>query len=100
MLTVTERATKELGEILAAHTTEPTRVLRLKRGTEGLSLGLDCEQEGDEIVKREGITILVVGSELSSALDGATIDCINTPEGSRLTISRGEESLSEESQEE
>ena len=100
MITVTERAAQELGAILTANATDPEQALRLNAGINGLSLGLDWEQEGDEVVESEGTAILLMTSELSLALASAIIDCIDTPEGSRLTINREAEPSPEESGEE
>ena len=100
MVTVTERAAQEMGAILAANATDPKQALRLYPAVGGLSLGLDWQQEEDEVVESEGIAVLLIPPELSLALAGATIDCVDTPEGSRLTIYKGEEPSQEESQEE
>jgi Fe-S cluster assembly iron-binding protein IscA len=88
MLTVTERAAQELKGILEAHAVEPEQVLRLVRETQGFSLRLDKEGAGDEVVESEGATILLIDEQLSPIVDGAVVDCIDTPEGPRLTITK------------
>ena len=98
MVTVTERAAQELGEILSANATDPKQVLRLAGTGGGLTLGLDFEQEEDEVVHHEGNAVLVMEPEIATALDRTTIDCTDTPEGTRLTINREEEPSQEESQ--
>ena len=90
MISVTERAVQELGAMLVANATEEEQVLRLAGENEGFTLGLDCEREGDEVVRGEAGTILVIDSLLAQALDGSTIDTTDTPQGTRLTISREE----------
>jgi len=88
MLTVTERAAQELKGILEAHAVEPEQVLRLVRETQGFSLRLDKEGAGDEVVESEGATILLIDEQLGPIVDGAVVDCIDTPEGPRLTITK------------
>jgi len=88
MLTVTERAAQELKGILQAHAVEPEQVLRLVREAQGFSLRLDKESAGDEVVESEGATILLIDEQLSPIVDGAVVDCIDTPEGPRLTITK------------
>lgn len=88
MLTVTERAAQELKGILQAHAVEPEQVLRLVREAQGFSLRLDKEGAGDEVVESEGATILLIDEQLSPLVDGAVVDCIDTPEGPRLTITK------------
>jgi Fe-S cluster assembly iron-binding protein IscA len=88
MVTVTERAAQELKEILEAQAVEPEQVLRLVREAQGFSLRLDKESAGDEVVESEGATILLVDEQLSPIVDGAVVDCIDTPEGPRLTITK------------
>lgn len=88
MVTVTERAAQELKEILEAQAVEPEQVLRLVREAQGFSLHLDKESAGDEVVESEGATILLIDEQLSPIVDGAVVDCIDTPEGPRLTITK------------
>ncbi len=97
MVAVTERAAQELREILTTHATDPEQLLRLTPGADGLSLMLDTEREEDEVVESEGTTILLVGPELSPTLAGTTIDCVDTTEGPRLTISQEEPTEEEQS---
>jgi Fe-S cluster assembly iron-binding protein IscA len=89
MLTVTERAAQELKGILQANAVEPEQVLRLVREAGGFSLQLDKESAGDEVVESEGTKLLLIDEQLSPITDGAVVDCIDTPEGPRLTITKG-----------
>ena len=88
MLTVTERAAQELKGILQANAVEPEQVLRLVREAEGFSLQLDNESASDEVVESEGTKILLIDEQLGPIVDGAVVDCIDTPEGPRLTITK------------
>jgi Fe-S cluster assembly iron-binding protein IscA len=90
MLSVSERAAGLLRESLEASNTEETQVLRLVRMAEGLGLAVDEEREGDQVVEHEDKKVLVIEPAISQALDGATIDAVQTPEGERLTIQRPE----------
>ena len=49
----------------------------------------DDEQEGDQVVEHEGSKILLVRAELTTQLEGVTIDCQDTPEGPQLVLSKG-----------
>ena len=91
MLTVTESAKQDMKEILLANTNDSKIGLRLSmkpRGQLGLMLALDREVPGDYVVKHEGLKVLLVKKELMPLVDGVTIGTQDTPEGSRLTISR------------
>jgi Fe-S cluster assembly iron-binding protein IscA len=88
MLTVTERAAQELKEILQANATEPEQALRLIREAQGFSLQLDTASADDEVVESEGTNILLIDEQLSPIVDGAVVDCVDTPEGPRLTITK------------
>ena len=102
MVIVTEGAKQELRRVLAsANVDDPEVGLRLVASApRAFSLALDKEHEGDQVVEHEGAKVLLVGQELSQALEGVTIDCQETSEGTRLTIYRGEEPSREEPQEE
>ena len=90
MVTVTESAKEELKNTLSeADISEPNMGLRLAQtAPEEFGLMLDEEQEGDQVVEHEGSKVLLVGADLMELLEGFTIDCQNTPEGQRLTISK------------
>lgn len=89
MVIVTDSAKQELKAILATHSDGSAAALRLGFSASGqFGLGLDQEKEGDQIVAHEGGNVLFVGSELTEALNEATIDCEETTDGRRLVISR------------
>jgi|FLYL01.1.fsa_nt_gi Fe-S cluster assembly iron-binding protein IscA len=88
MLNVTDKAAAALHETLNANTTEENQdqLLRLTRSGDGLGLALDEERDGDQVISHDDKKILVVDNEISQALDGATIDAVETPEGARLVL--------------
>lgn len=89
MVTVTDRAKHELKTVLSEHTQDDDQGLRLVVTPTGqLGLGLDVARDGDQVVECEGAKVLLVGEEISPALDGATVDVEETLTGPRLTIGK------------
>ncbi|MGI0130513.1 MAG: adhesin [Thermoplasmata archaeon] len=87
MVTVTEPAK----DLLQSIDHPPGTVLRLERG-EGsgtLSLKLGPPLGDDQVVERDGGDLLHMPAMVSDALDGATIDAVETDKGTQLSISRG-----------
>jgi hypothetical protein len=64
------------------------RLVPAEGGRAGLIL--DMYREGDQVVEHNGEKILVVGPELSDAVSNLVFDCVDTPEGSQLTIAEAE----------
>ena len=90
MINVTENAKEELKRISTEAVDQPESKLRLVASQEGqLGLIVDSEREGDQLVEHQGSTVLVVGQELSAALEGIGIDCQDTDGGPRLVLVRG-----------
>jgi len=90
VIIVTDRAKEELKKALSDAEAEPGVGLRLDASAPGqFGLVPDRERGGDQVVEHEGTPVLYLSEELSSALDGATIDCRDTPEGQQLVISKG-----------
>jgi len=88
MVTVTDRATQELRNILAEASPEEGQTLRLvARAEGGFAVGLDQVREGDEVVEAGGERVLVIASGLAETLKGAVIDVQETEKGPKLTIS-------------
>jgi len=88
MLTVTAQAAEELKAKAQVEVTDPEQALRLIRAGSGqLALIPDTAEEGDQVVEHEGDKVLLVGAELTDAVDGLVLDCKDTPEGRRFTIS-------------
>jgi len=77
MIQVTEPAFRQL-QVLVSDQEDPTKGLRIyveRGGCAGLQygMGLDHAQEGDEIVERDGLKV-IVGADSIQFLDGSTID--------------------------
>jgi Fe-S cluster assembly iron-binding protein IscA len=89
MVTVTERAKTYLKESVLSkiHAKAPGFTARLAQTAPGeISLFPDKGMEGDEVVEHQGTTVLLIDGGLSDRLTGATIDCVDSPEGSHLRI--------------
>ena len=86
MLKVTENAAAVLDKSLEASRESESDILRLVRSAEGVGFAISEEQEGDQVIQYEDRKILAVEPEISQALDEATIDTVETPEGLRLAI--------------
>ena len=90
MITVTDGAKEELQRALtAADPSEAEIGLRLFISAPNqLDLKLDEEREGDHVVAHEGSKVLLLGQDISSLLDGVTIDWRDTPAGRGLVLYR------------
>ena len=89
MLTVTESAKQRLKELLLASTNDPDFGFRLVLKAPGeLGLQLDREGVGDDVVEHEGSKVLLVGPEVLMVVAEAILDTEDTPEGTKLVISR------------
>jgi len=91
MLTVTALAAEKLKEAIQAQTTDPEVGIRLVPSSSRpnqLDMKLDKEQEGDQVVESEGVKILLLSSEMARVLEGMVIDCQETPQGVRFSISK------------
>ena len=69
----------------------PDQELGLRLGvsaSQNIAFRLDRIREGDQIVRYEGANVLVIDPELARMVDGAVLDCVDTPAGPRLMISR------------
>jgi Fe-S cluster assembly iron-binding protein IscA len=86
VLNVSEKAAELLFASLQASRKEESEVLRLIQTREGLGLAIDKEGEGDQVVQHDNNKVLVIQPEISQALDGATLDAVETPDGQRLTL--------------
>jgi hypothetical protein len=78
MVSVTERAKQLLlGRKLSANINDPEMGLRLARGPAGkLALFADRVKAGDQVVRHQDATVLLVDVELSEfILAGGTVDC-------------------------
>ena len=87
MVDVTERARKELKRILTSTVDNSYALLRLVASEQGnLSLGIDIELPGDEVLKHQGSGLLLVEHELATRLEGIAIDVDETEEGTQIVI--------------
>lgn len=92
MVAVTKRAAQQLREMLAANATDPKQLVRLDADHHGFFLRPDLQQEGDDVLESEGSAILLIAPKLNSAFADATVDCVDTPLGPRLTVLKGNDS--------
>ena len=76
MVTVTESA-RQLLKRIVDDIDDPDFSLRLAHGGAAGQFDViaDKERDGDQVVEHDGDTVLLIGSELSNDLEGATIDC-------------------------
>jgi Fe-S cluster assembly iron-binding protein IscA len=92
VLTVTATAKEKLKQALQKQTTDPEMAIRIVSSPSEpnrLELVLDKEKEGDQVVEtEEGVTVLLIGPDLVSALEGFVVDYQETPEGADFTISK------------
>ena len=91
MLTVTAQAAEKIREDLKAATADPEVSVRLIPSPSmpnRIEMSLDKEREGDQVVESEGVKILLLDSQIAQALEGMVIDCEETPQGERFTISK------------
>ena len=85
MIAVTEVARLELKSMLETSADDPEVCFRLELDSNGkLSLAMDKEHEGDEIVEHDGVKIMLVDTEISRALDGIVIEARDCEEGRNL----------------
>ena len=91
VLTVTALASKKLKEAVQAKTTDPTMGFRLTRSPDKpsqLKMTLDKATPEDQVVKSEGVIILLINPKLIPTLEGMVIDYSETPQGGSLSITR------------
>lgn len=90
MITVTDSAVKQLQNLLAEHPDSSGKGLRIfveAGGCAGMQYGmaLDHRKEGDEIIEREGVSVLVDSFSLKY-LQGSTIDFTDELTGAGFRI--------------
>ncbi len=87
MLSVTQSARQQLRDIVRANIDDPGFTLRLVANPSGdFAFTIDRARDDDQIVEHEGHIVLLVGSELSDAVEGLTIDWQETVEGPCLVM--------------
>lgn len=91
MLTVTQNAKRLLKEVLLDHIDDPEVGLRLSPEPFGkLGLVLSRENHGDQVVRHEGVKVLLVAPEVNALLDNATLDVQDSPDGPVFSFSLSE----------
>ena len=88
MVKITRRAADELAAIQAANSRDDAHVLRIESESEGFSLWLGPEQEGDTVVGSEDTMLLRATPELTRYLrkTSVIIDCMDHENGLRLIV--------------
>jgi Fe-S cluster assembly iron-binding protein IscA len=85
MVTVTDSA-KDLLQVMGHPAGTVLRLEPVGGKTGDIALVTGEEQDADQVVERDGADLLHVPAVVSDALDGATIDAVETPEGPRLSL--------------
>jgi len=89
VITITEKATEELKSIQQSQGLAEGQALRLVwQPGMGFGLAIDEVQQDDQVVRSGEDDVLLIGTDIADALDGATIDSEESPEGARLIISK------------
>lgn len=92
MLTVTSTAKQKFREALETATTDPEVAMRITLSPvkpNQLSLVLDKEKEGDQVVRtEEGRKVLLIGADLGPAFEEMVLDYKETTEGTGFTIEK------------
>lgn len=86
MLSVTNAAVKELSGLLEQTEAERSQCIRLIQQDDALALQVDEPQEGDQIVSDSDRPVLLVDANLASALEGSTLDAVDTQDGPQLML--------------
>lgn len=82
MFSVTQRATRELEEMLDQLNVQPDKGLRLIQASEGtLGVAVDSRQEEDHVIQSGAREILFIEKELSVILATTELDSEMTEEG-------------------
>ncbi len=86
MLTVTDKAAQYVRETLMKESAPGA--YRVVKAEKGYGTILDEAKEGDQVFEHEGENYLLLDTEVGEALSNATVDVKESPEGTRLTLSR------------
>lgn len=86
MLYVTDAAVDELRGMLEQTEAGNSQGMRLVHNEGELGLQLDSPQAGDQVIAKGERPVLLIEPNLSTALDGATLDAVDMPEGRQLTL--------------
>lgn len=86
MLTVTDRALDVLERELASVPKSDGEMLRIMEVEGQMSLAIDQQQPGDEVIARDESPLLAVSEETAGRLDGLTLDLDEDEGGTRLVF--------------
>lgn len=88
MVNVSSKAAEALHATLEQNERDPSDVIRIARTDEGLALAIGSRQDEDQVVEHDDRTILAIEPAIATALEGATLDAVESPEGMQLVIRR------------
>ncbi len=86
MLTVTDKAAQYVREVLKKESAPGA--FRIINTEEGYRFTLDEAKEGDQVFEHEGENYLLLDTEVGEALSNATLDVHESPDGTRLILSK------------
>lgn len=87
MLTMTDAAGEHLTTLLSDSKAPEGSAVRLVVAESGLGMRADAVRDGDVTFDHGGQTVLVAAPEVAEALDGRTLDTVDTDKGTGLTLS-------------
>ncbi|MBF6600553.1 MAG: hypothetical protein IVW36_08590 [Dehalococcoidia bacterium] len=86
MLLVSQKAAAALHDTLDQNRKDDADILRIAQTDQGLALAIGKEHDGDQLIDHDERHILAIEPAVADALDGATLDLTETPEGPRLVF--------------
>jgi Fe-S cluster assembly iron-binding protein IscA len=86
MINVTDKAAEVLHRSLEENEESDDDMFRIEMTDEGIGLALGAEREGDQLIQHDQRAVLAIEHDLAQALDGASIDAVETPDGTRLVF--------------
>lgn len=90
MLNITDRALDILEQELHASRNSDGQMLRIADVGGQMSLTIDEQQPGDEVISRHESPVLAVSEDTAGRLDGLTLDLDEDDEGARLVFREGQ----------
>lgn len=88
MLTVTDDALTHLASMLDNVEGAPDdAAIRLIAQPQGLGLAVDTPRDEDKTIEQDGKPVLLLDEQISTMLDGRTLDLQQTEQGAALSIS-------------
>ena len=83
MIIVTDRAAEALGQIRLMHGAHPCQGVRLVMGGLGrIGMTIDTARDTDEVIRQDGVLLLILDVSLASRLARSKIDCSTVVVGS------------------